>query len=163
MNHITNFLTSDINESLKVFDNVYFRTDEKSMLLKPSLYIPIIREPFSGVSDFKSTASFKQFLDGSFDYPNINMFEFSSVGQTVIVENILFIDSDPETVRRLFKNFFNRYLNMENDPIDAITGSGYEEWRKDIIKSQCNHSFIKQLPRYPSDDRYRFEYMNVQC
>ena len=150
-----------INEE-DYIDNSYFYSDNKMCRIKPSLYIRVISEPITG-NDFKKTASFRQFLDGTFDYPMINMYDYSFNGRMLVVENIVHVSNDKEAVKLLFKKFFSRYLNMENDPIDENTGSGYESYRRDVIQSQCNHSFIKQHPKYRLDDNYRYSYINVQC
>jgi len=143
-------------------DNGYFYADNKMCRIKPSLYIRVIPEPLVASDKFKSTASFRQFLDGTFDYPMINMYEYSFNGRMLVVNNIVHVADDKESVKLLFKKFFARYLSMEKDPIDENTGSGYETWRRDVIIAECNHSFIKQHPKYSLDDEYRYSYINVQ-
>ena len=149
-------------DDINYIDNSYFYADNKMCGIKPSLYIVVITEPFIASNEFKHTASFRQFIDGTFDYPMINMYDYSFNGKMLVVNNIIHIADDKEPVKLIFKNFFARYLNMENDPIDNMTGSGYESWRKDIIRSQCNHSFIKQHPKSFIDENFRYSYINVQ-
>ena len=134
-------------------DNSYFYADDKMCRIKPSLYIKIISEPFR-VSNFKNTASYRQFLDGTFNYPMINMYDYSFNGNMIIIENIIHVSNDPDDVKQIFEKFFARYIKMENNPIDNMTGKEHDSWRKDVIVAECNHSFIKQHPKYPYDDRY---------
>ena len=48
-------------------NNSYFYADNKKCQIKPSLYITVISKPLVASDEFKSTASFRQFLDGTFD------------------------------------------------------------------------------------------------
>ena len=154
--------------------NPYFSGDETEIFLNQSFCFDIHDKPFRPLGtlkdfdkiapdfhsdNFKNTNSFKEFLNKTFDYNILIGFVILFDGKSVIFSDQTILFNQKIQIYKRFKEFFQRNLSMEDEFKEYEKNQ--EEWRFDVIRSQCNYSFLKQLPRYPADSYWRYEYIHV--